>query len=143
MKKKGFTLIEIMLVVIIIGILASLIMPNFTGKATQAKIASAKTDINGSLSTVLDMYELDSGFFPSTEQGLKALLEKPESQPEPKNWRGPYLKKKQGIKDPWGNDYIYESPGKNNKDYDLSSSGPDGVAGNDDDITNWDSEKSE
>lgn len=136
-KSKGFTLIEIMLVIILIGILAAITVPRLTGKTTQARVAAARSEIDGSLSVSLDMYELDAGKYPTSEQGLKALIEKPTTSPEPTSWKGPYLKKKEVPKDPWGNDYIYECPGKQNEDFDLSSSGPDGQAGNDDDINNW------
>jgi general secretion pathway protein G len=139
MKKNnnGFTLIEIMLVVIIIGILSGIILPRLTGKTNEARIAAARADINGTLSTSLDLYELDTGKYPTTEQGLGALIEKPTTSSEPMNWKGPYLKKKEILKDPWGKEYLYESPGKNNKDYDLASAGPDGSIGTDDDIANW------
>ncbi|MBN2143706.1 MAG: type II secretion system major pseudopilin GspG [Candidatus Aureabacteria bacterium] len=143
MKKRneGFTLIEIMLVVIIIGILAGIILPRLSGKTNEARISAAKADINGTLSTALDLYELDTGKYPSTEQGLHALLEKPADSSVPQNWKGPYLKKKQVLKDPWSREYLYESPGKNNQDYDLASAGPDGNMGTEDDITNWDNDR--
>lgn len=136
--KSAFTLIEIMLVVILIGILAAIAVPRLTGKTTQARMAAAKTEIEGTLSMSLDMYELDAGTFPSMSQGLGALIEKPAIPPEPLSWKGPYLKKKTIPKDPWGNEYTYESPGKHNEDYDLSSAGPDNITGNEDDINNWD-----
>jgi general secretion pathway protein G len=139
MKKdiRGFTLIEIMLVVIIIGILVAMVVPNLSGRSEQARITAAKTDIEANLSTALDMYESDNGRYPTTEQGLQALLDKPSSSPAPNNWNGPYLKKKKIPKDPWGNDYVYVAPGSRNKDeYDLSSHGPDGTE-SDDDVVNW------
>lgn len=136
-KISGFTLIEIMLVIILIGVLAAITVPRLTGKTTQARVAAAVSEIKGTISVSLDMYELDAGRYPTTEQGLKALIEKPSSSPEPTSWKGPYLKKKEVPLDPWGNEYIYECPGKQNEDYDLSSSGPDGIAGNEDDINNW------
>lgn len=130
--KKGFTLIELMLVVIIIGILVSMVMPRLTGRTKQAKIAAAKADIEANIALALDLYEVDNGSYPSTEEGLDALRNKPASAD---NWNGPYLKKK--AVDPWGNPYKYASPGAHNaQDYDLSSNGPDG-AESDDDITNW------
>ncbi|EKD27179.1 MAG: hypothetical protein ACD_79C00825G0003 [uncultured bacterium] len=139
--RQGFTLIEIMLVVILIGILAAITVPRLSGKATQAREAAAKSEIEGSLAMSLDLYELDAGSYPTTAQGLKSLIEKPSLPPLPINWKGPYLKKKQVPRDPWGNDYMYECPGKNNEDFDLSSMGPDGIVGNEDDINNWDSRK--
>lgn len=129
--KKGFTLIELMLVVIIIGALAAMIMPRLSGRAEQAKIAAAGADINANIPLVLDLYEIDNGKFPTTQQGLQALLTEPSGA---RNWRGPYVKRE--SKDPWGNLYQYRYPSTHGKDYDLYSMGPDGVTGNDD-ITNW------
>lgn len=136
MRKKNFTLIELMIVILIIGTLAAMVIPRFIKRAEQAKIARAKLDINLNIATALDLYELDNGFYPTTEQGLNALLTKPTTPPIPPNWRGPYLKKK--PIDPWGNPYVYICPGKHNPDsYDLYSYGKDGVEGGGDDITNW------
>lgn len=140
-QNKAFTLIELMLVITLIVILSAIAIPRLTGKTEQARVAAAKSEIEATLSMALDLYELDAGAFPSTDQGLKALIIKPTTSPEPIAWNGPYLKKKTAPKDPWKNDYIYEFPGKNNEDYDLSSAGPDGITGNDDDITNWTSEE--
>lgn len=138
-KKSGFTLIELMLVVIIIGILVSMVVPRIAGRSKQARIAAAKADINANLATALDMYELDNGGFPSTEQGLKALVTRLEIAPIPENWNGPYVKKV--ALDPWQKSYVYKSPGDHNQDYDLSSLGPDGIESVDD-ITNWQNEVS-
>ena len=114
-----------------------MVVPNIAGRGEQARIAATRADIEANLSAALDMYELDNGKYPTTEQGLKALILKPTSIPVPGNWNGAYLKKKQIPEDPWGNEYVYVSPGENNKDeYDLSSLGSDGVV-SDDDITNW------
>lgn len=136
-KSKAFTLIEIMLVVIIIGILAAMVIPNLSGRGEQARRAAAKADIESNLSTALDLYELDNGRYPATDQGLIALIQKPTAPPEPKSWNGPYLKKKKIPDDPWGRAYVYVFPGTHNTDsYDLSSLGPDGAEGTDD-ITNW------
>lgn len=135
--KRGFTIIEIMLVVIIIGVLAAMVIPNLSGRGEQARIAAAQADIEANLTTALDLYELENGRYPTTEQGLQALIEAPTATPEPKNWNGPYLKKKQVPVDPWGQDYVYVSPGVHNEgDFDLSSLGPDGVE-SEDDIVNW------
>lgn len=136
MKKKGFTLIELMIVVIIIAALAAMIVPRLSGRTEQAKISVAQSDINANMSTALKLYQLDNGNFPSTEQGLNALLTKPSSEPVPGNWNGPYLEKT--PIDPWGNPYKYKSPGANNKTgYDLYSLGKDGLEGTEDDIINW------
>ncbi|MFB3895031.1 MAG: type II secretion system major pseudopilin GspG [bacterium] len=137
MNQKGFTLIEIMVVVIIIGVLAALVVPQFTGRTERARIAAAKTQIDSLFSTALDMYEADNGTYPSTDQGLAALRVQPTTDPAPKNWKGPYLKKDVPL-DPWGNAYVYTYPGTHNTaGYDLYSYGPDGQDGTDDDIANW------
>jgi general secretion pathway protein G len=134
---SGFTLIEILLVVVIILVLAAMVVPNFAGRGEQARLAAARADIEVNLAAALDLYELDNGRYPTTEQGLKALLVKPNSSPVPQNWNGPYLKKKRMPTDPWGQDYVYVSPGQKNTDsYDLSSLGSDGVS-SEDDISNW------
>lgn len=135
--EKAFTMIEIMLVVIIIGILAAMIVPNFAGRGTQARTAAARADIEANITTALDMYELDNGRYPTTEQGLAALLREPSAPPAAAGWNGPYLKKKKIPLDPWGREYVYTSPGEHNtEDFDLASYGPDGVESGDD-ITNW------
>jgi general secretion pathway protein G len=138
---KGFTLVEIILVVIIIGVIAAMVMPNLQGQSSKAKRTAARVDIETNIAAALDIYEVENGMYPSTSQGLKALLVKPSSSPAPNNWDGPYLKKKRMPVDPWGNPYVYISPGIQNKEsYDLSSHGPDGVE-SDDDIVNWFSEE--
>jgi general secretion pathway protein G len=131
MRKKGFTLIELMLVVIIIGALVAMVVPRFAGRGEQAKAAAAKADIQANIATALKLYELDNGSFPNTEEGLNALLVKPSSA---SNWRGPYLEKK--PIDPWGREYKYKSPGDHRPDYDLWSLGKDGVESAED-VANW------
>lgn len=131
-KNTGFTLIELMLVVIIIGILASVVLPRFTGASKQARIEATRSQLE-IFSLALDMFELHNGRFPTLEEGLAALRTRPKNAPD---WRGPYLKKTI-PKDPWGKDYIYKSPGTHNQDYDLESFGADGKDGGGDDITNW------
>ena len=134
--KKGFTLIELMIVVVIIVALASMIVPRLSGRTEQAKRSVAKADISSNISMGLKLYELDNGNFPTTEQGLTALQEAPSSPPVPTNWNGPYLEKP--PIDPWGNQYKYKCPGSFNKvSYDLFSAGKDVIEGTDDDITNW------
>ena len=125
---RGFTLIELMVVVIILGILALYIGPKIMGEPEKAKRVKAKMDI-ATLETALKMYKLDNGVYPSTEQGLVALVEQPESGVIPKNWRkGGYLEKGKVPKDPWRNEFIYLSPGLHG-DFDILSYGLDG-AGN-------------
>jgi general secretion pathway protein G len=133
----GFTLIEIMVVVIIIGLLAAVIVPQIVSKVDEARVAKAKQDIQ-SLETALTMYRLDNSKYPTTEQGLPALVTQP-TDPSIKNWRpGGYL---QHIsKDPWGNDYQYVYPGTHGKEYDLFTYGADGAPGGEGinaDIGNW------
>lgn len=125
-SQSGFTLIEIMVVVIIIGVLAALIAPNIIGKGDDARIVAAKTDMR-TIGTQLDLYKLDNYRYPETDPGLDALVNKPS---DAKNWaKGGYLQKL--PKDPWGNEYSYTSPGSNG-DYDLYSYGPDGRDSDDD-----------
>lgn len=136
---RGFTLIELMVVIVILGILAGLIIPRIMGRPEEAKQLKAKIQIE-SLETALKLYKLDNGAYPDTEQGLLALIEKPETGKVPKNWReGGYLEKGRLPKDPWGNDFIYLSPGVHG-DYDIISYGADGVQGGEDknkDINSW------
>jgi general secretion pathway protein G len=135
--RRGFTLIEILMVVIIIGTLAAMLIPRLTGRSDQARYAAAKADVTVNVTTALKLYELDNGFFPSTEQGLDALLAKPTTNPVPQNWNGPYLENL--PVDPWGRPYQYRSPGANRPhDYDLWSMGKNSTKEkSDDDVTNW------
>ncbi|MCK5580305.1 MAG: type II secretion system major pseudopilin GspG [Candidatus Omnitrophica bacterium] len=136
-SRNGFTLVEILLVVVIIGVLAAMVIPNIAGRGEDARRAAAQADIDANLSAALDMYEMDNGKYPTTEQGLQALVTEPASSPVPRNWKGSYLKKKKVPQDPWGNTYVYRSPGMHNPDeYDLFSYGSDGIESSDD-ITNW------
>jgi general secretion pathway protein G len=140
--QAGFTLIELMVVIVILGILAGLIIPRIMGRPEEAKQLKAKIQIE-SLETALKLYKLDNGMYPDTEQGLQALIEKPESGMLPKKWReGGYLEKGRLPKDPWGNEFVYLSPGVHD-DYDITSFGADGVPGGDDkdkDINSWEIE---
>ncbi len=134
--EKGFTLVELMIVVIIIAGLASMVVPRLLGRTEQANKAIAKADINSNISMALKLYYLDNGRFPTTDQGLAALGAAPTSSPAPVNWTGPYLETI--PEDPWGNPYKYKCPGDINKTtYDLYSTGGDGIENTDDDIANW------
>ena len=134
-KTAAFTLIELMLVVIIIGTLVAMVMPRLTGRSEQARVAASQADVSVNIATALKLYELDNGNFPSTEQGLAALLSKSSSSPVPINWNGPYLEKK--PIDPWRREYRYKCPGTHRtQDYDLYSLGKDGKEGTDD-VVNW------
>jgi general secretion pathway protein G len=131
-KTSGFTLTEIMLVVVIIGILAALVIPKIAGQSERARVTAATTDINGGIKSALGQYEVDNGFYPKS---LNDLLVAPSNA---KNWHGPYFDPPKLPLDPWGNPYIYYFPGKHNgSSYDLSSAGADGKEGTDDDIGNW------
>jgi general secretion pathway protein G len=140
--EKGFTLIEIMVVIIILGILAMYVAPKLMGRPEEAKQVRARMDI-AALETALKLYKLDNGVYPGTEQGLTALVQRPESGVVPKKWRqGGYLEKGKVPKDPWGNDYVYLAPGLKG-DFDIISYGADGVPGGENeniDINNWDTE---
>ena len=141
-NERGFTLIELMVVIVILGILAGLIVPRIMGRPDEARRAKARIQIE-SLETALKLYRLDNGNYPSTEQGLQALVEPPAAGALAKNWRqGGYLEKNKVPKDPWDNDFVYISPGAHG-DYDLTSRGADGAPdgeGKNKDINSWDSE---
>jgi len=134
---RGFTLIEIMVVVIIIGLLAAVIVPQVISKVDEAKVAKAKSDIQA-LEAAITMFRLDNSKFPTTEQGLQSLVQQP-TDPSIRHWRaGGYIQRI--SKDPWGNDYQYVFPGSHGKEYDLFSMGADGQPGGDGldaDIGNW------
>ncbi|KFZ31338.1 general secretion pathway protein GspG [Pseudidiomarina salinarum] len=133
-KQQGFSLLEIMVVVAIIGLLASLILPNVIGAGEQADRQKAITDI-GQLENALDQYRLDNSRYPTTEQGLEALVREPTVDPLPRNYRrGGYIKRL--PTDPWGAEYLLLSPGEHG-DVDIFSVGPDAQAGTEDDIANW------
>ncbi|MCG6895317.1 MAG: type II secretion system major pseudopilin GspG [Desulfobacteraceae bacterium] len=138
----GFTLIELMVVIVILGILAGLIAPRIMGRPEEAKQVKARVQI-GSLETALKLYKLDNGFYPTTEQGLQALVEKPEIEPIPQSWRDRgYLEKGKVPLDPWKNEFVYLSPGVHG-DYDLISYGADGAEGGEkknQDIRSWEIE---
>jgi general secretion pathway protein G len=136
--QRGFTLIEIMVVVVIMGILAALVVPNLIGHVDDAKVKGAKTDIS-TIMTALSTYRLDNQRYPTTDQGLQALVSKPSSGPSANGWRaGGYLSKL--PKDPWGNPYQYLSPGVHGEVdvFSLGADGQPGGSGNDADIGSWD-----
>jgi general secretion pathway protein G len=142
-RQAGFTLIEIMVVVVIIGILIGLVAPNILGRVDKARVTAAKTDI-ATLEQALEMYRLDNHNYPSTDQGLEALIVKPGGEPDAKNWNPEgYLKKPKLPLDPWGKPYQYVSPGQDKRPYDLYSFGADGREGGegyDTDVGNWSTE---
>lgn len=133
-KQQGFTLLEIMVVIVILGVLAAMVVPNLMGNKDKADIQKVKSDIIA-LENALDMYKLDNSVYPSTDQGLEALVSEPSGSPAPRNYRdGGYIKRL--PQDPWGNDYVLNSPGENGK-IDILSVGLDGEEGTEDDIGNW------
>jgi general secretion pathway protein G len=137
-RRSGFTLVEILVVVVILGLLATLVIPRVVGRGEEAKRTAALVQIR-SLEQALDLYKLDNGFYPTTEQGLEALVSKPSGMPEPRNYRDDGYMKKVPT-DPWGRPYVYRSPGEHGET-DLFSFGPDGEEGGEGknrDITNWD-----
>ncbi|MBI5665620.1 MAG: type II secretion system major pseudopilin GspG [Nitrospirae bacterium] len=138
-KNSGFTLIELMVVIVIIGLLATLVAPRLMSRADEAKVTEAKIQIKN-LETALRLYKTDNGVYPSTEQGLEALISPPSEGQIPENYRtGGYLEKKSLPSDPWGNRYIYLSPGQQGE-YDIITLGADGQEGGsgfDADIINW------
>jgi general secretion pathway protein G len=133
-ERSAFTLIELLLVLVILGVLAAIVVPRFTGQGEKAKKDAARTGISG-ISTGLRMFETQCGRFPSTDEGLQALVEQPGDL---KGWSGPYLETTSVPNDPWGKPYQYRYPGQHNtKGYDLWSYGPDMNDGGGDDIDNW------
>ena len=138
-KVSGFTLIEIMVVVVIISVLIGLVAPNILGRVDEARVTAAQTDI-ATIEQALEMYRLDNYRYPTTDQGLQALVEKPSVSPQAKNWNPEgYLKKNKLPKDPWSGDYLYLSPGTNGPFdlYSLGADGREGGEGYDADIGNW------
>ena len=131
-QSKGFTLIELMLVVVIIGILAGISITRISPLQNKVKIKTAKGEI-GVIRSALSLYNLDVGDFPTTQEGLDALINNPGDD----DWDGPYLDSNKVPKDPWKNSYKYIQPGEISPDYDLRSFGPNGLEGDDDDIGNW------
>lgn len=136
-SSKAFTLIELLLVITIISVLAAVIVPRFFGRSQEARIVAARQTIVGTFGVALDLFEQDTGRYPTTEEGLKVLIENPQLP----SWRGPYLKSNSIPLDPWSNEYKYTYPSTLTSSeflYDLISAGPDGSFGTEDDITNHD-----
>lgn len=130
-NNKGFTIIEILVVIVILGILGTLLVPKFLDKPDEARVTKASLDIRA-LESALKIYKLENGSYPTTEQGLSALVEKPEIEPIPRNYkRGGYIEET-NMEDPWGNQYIYRSPGEDDRDYEIISYGADGEEGGED-----------
>ena len=131
--ERAFTLIEVMVVVVIMAVLAAIIVPQIMSRPNQARIVAAKQDILA-IENAMELYKLDNANYPSTEQGMNALVTAPTTDPVPSNWNGPYLKG--GVpKDPWGHDYHYQNPGQHG-DIDIFSDGPNTNASSM--IGNWD-----
>jgi len=130
---RAFTLIELLLVLVILATLAAIVVPKFTKRSEQARITAAHTEISY-LEGALDAFEVDTGRYPTTDEGLSALVEEPN---DVTNWHGAYIKRGVPL-DPWEHPYTYKQPGDHNTtDYDLYSYGPNGQEGGDDDIDNW------
>lgn len=143
--RGGFTLVEMLVVLAILVLLISMVGPRILGSKQKADISAAKTQI-GMLMSALELYIVDMKVYPETEVGLNALLEDPSTEEEEKSkWDGPYIKKSEIPKDPWGNEYQYEFPGTHTKrkDPEIWSKGPDGQDNTDDDVVSWDGEKKE
>jgi general secretion pathway protein G len=135
-RERGFSLLELLAVLVILGILAGVFAPKFLGQAESAKRKAAKLEID-QIGQSLDLYKLEIGKYPTSQEGLAALVTAPSGTT---NWNGPYLKKTTVPKDPWGNEYKYVSPGDQNRPYDIVSFGSDGKEGGDGDgkdITSW------
>ncbi len=129
MNRKGFTLIELLVVIVILGILATFIVPKIMQKPNEARVVKAKNDIMA-LETALKMYKMDNGMYPTTIQGLKALIKKPDVPPIPQHYKpGGYLDTDKVPLDPWGHPYIYRSPGENGRPFEIISLGADGKVG--------------
>lgn len=140
-KDQGFTLVELLLVVTIIGILAAAILPSLVGRTEEARVTRCRSDIRGTIGVALDLFEADVGRYPSSDEGLEALYVKPQNVDE-ESWKGPYLKQRTMPKDPWKRPYEYRYPSEREgmtggEPYDLLSTGADGVSGTADDVTNW------
>jgi len=135
-RPPGFTLVEMLLVLVILSVLAGLVYPRIAHQGTHGRVVATHAQI-AAFRTALSAFELENSHYPATRPGLADLVQRPREAP---HWHGPYLET--GVpRDPWGHDYLYECPGRHHPDgYDLSSSGPDGVPGTADDISNWETD---
>jgi general secretion pathway protein G len=142
-RQRGFSLIELMIVVVILGLLATLLVPRIMDRPEEARVSKAMMDIR-TLESALRLYRLDNGMYPTTEQGLAALIRRPETGPPPRNYRGGgYLEGSTVPRDPWGNEYLYRSPGEQQREYEIISLGKDGKEGGIDfarDLKSWELE---
>ncbi len=140
LRAAGFSLIELMIVIVILGVLSTMVVLNIAGAPDEARVSKAKADIQ-TLESALILYKVQNGFYPTTEQGLKALVEKPTAKPIPRTYPpGGYLKQDTVPMDPWGNPYIYRCPGEENRPYEIISRGADGLDGGTNynaDVKNW------
>ncbi|HZL43394.1 MAG TPA: type II secretion system major pseudopilin GspG [Verrucomicrobiae bacterium] len=133
--RSAFTLVELLLVLVILGTLAAIVLPKFTGTTQRSRITAAQTQISA-FKTALNTFELDMGYYPKGSAGMMELIQQPRNNTQ--NWHGPYLESDSIPKDPWGNEYVYTCPGKHNPtSFDIQSAGPDGQLGTDDDLANW------
>lgn len=139
-RRKGFTLIEVLLVIAILGVLAAFVMPQFMGAADKAKVDAAQIQVSksGPIANALNMFRLHVQRYPTSDEGLRALSSRPDGLDESEEWSGPYIEDANTLTDPWGkNEYQYRAPGEYNEEYDLWSMGPDKDDGTEDDVTNW------
>lgn len=134
--RRAFTLLEVLMVVVIIGVLAAFVVPQFINQGDDAKKKLAAAAVKSGLNGAIDLFRQNMERYPAT---LAELVNKPENEDEAKKWVGPYVKQTTAMKDPWDNDFIYQAPGEfNSTTYDLSSAGPDRQPNTEDDIRNWD-----
>lgn len=140
-RVRAFTLLEVLMVVVIIGLLAAFVVPNFFGVGEQAKVDLTRATIDSGFNGALTAFRANVGRYPTGDEGLKVLNQRPEDEEAAKKWAGPYIEDLNKLRDAWGREFRFASPGEYNREgYDLSSAGKDGEFGTDDDIVNWKSE---